>query len=120
AKQEPAQAHAAALDTSVGQAREPFAPSQRARDRNPSVMDHYPMQPGEPAHQADEIERHRMALKIVDEPATTRRPLHPTQKLHDLSIGKMVREQTADDEIRLRARVERENIGGVIFNSFLG
>ncbi len=74
------------------------------------------MQPRQPAHQADEMERHPVALQVVDHPAASRGPLHPAQERHDHLVGHMMREQAADDEVDGGGRDEIEDVHHLIFD----
>ncbi len=54
--------------------------------------------------------RNRLPMKIVDEPAASRSPLHPAKQWNDLNISEVVRQQRTNHNIYITRRSLRKRI----------
>src|ERR1700691_2043016 len=82
----------------------PIRGDEGTRDGNRSIVLHKRVKPGQFGERAEDIVRNGSARKIVDEPSNASVRFHPLEEFNNLFVGKVVREEGTDHQVRLLRR----------------
>ena len=95
----------------------PILNDKAAPDRHGPIVFDERMPVCEARPETKEVVGHRLTMKIVDKPSTSRRLLHPAKKQDDLRVRQVVGEQRRDNNIDLPRRGIRDRIADDPFDA---